>query len=198
MLPAGKRNSPKMQGGVRQASLIRSNVGVQASAAPHAWPDRIPPPRKRLKAEHQQPPPPRFLPNQGRYRPITAAGARQGIFVPPGPRRKRKLATKAQTCFKMRHAHSQPDRQGRRRGGQSCRPQGPACSPQTSHVCSPMTLSTYSKQARQARSRMPRLSSAAAYVQMDQLMGKKGTSPSQNASGPPSSNGRRPAKKSSR
>ena len=52
-----------------------------------------------------------------------------------------------------------------------------------------MTLSNYSKQARLARSRMPRLSPAAAYAQMEQLMGKTATSPAPNASGPPLSSG---------
>jgi hypothetical protein len=35
-----------------------------------------------------------------------------------------------------------------------------------------MSLTDYSMQARQARSRMPRLASAAAYAQMELLMGK--------------------------
>jgi hypothetical protein len=61
-----------------------------------------------------------------------------------------------------------------------------------------MKLNEFSKLARQARSRMPRLTSAAAYAQMDQLMGKTGTSPAQSASGQPSSSGLIPAGKSSR
>lgn len=61
-----------------------------------------------------------------------------------------------------------------------------------------MTLSSYSKQARQARSRMPRLTSAAAYAQMERLMGKTTTSPLRSDSGPPASSGQAPAEKSCR
>jgi hypothetical protein len=46
-----------------------------------------------------------------------------------------------------------------------------------------MTLKDYSRLARQARSRMPRLSCAVAYAQMEQLMGKMGTSPGRSVSG---------------
>ena len=46
-----------------------------------------------------------------------------------------------------------------------------------------MTLKDYSRLARQARTRMPRLSSAVAYAQMEQLMGRTGTSPARSVSG---------------
>lgn len=61
-----------------------------------------------------------------------------------------------------------------------------------------MTLSSYSKQARQARSRMPRLTSAAAYAQMERLMGKTTTSPARSDSGMPVLNGQMPVGKSFR
>jgi hypothetical protein len=61
-----------------------------------------------------------------------------------------------------------------------------------------MTLQQFSKLARQARSRMPRLTSGAAYAQMERLMGRTATSVALSASGKPSSNGRLPAAKSSR
>jgi hypothetical protein len=61
-----------------------------------------------------------------------------------------------------------------------------------------MKLSSYSTQARQARSRMQRLSSDAAYAQMDRLMGKKTISPARSANGVLSSTGHAPLAKSSR
>jgi hypothetical protein len=61
-----------------------------------------------------------------------------------------------------------------------------------------MKLVSFSKQARQARSQMPRLTSAAAYAQMDSLMGRTGSSAKPNGNGRPSSIGLAPTEKSSR